>query len=40
MFYSYCVMLARYFLRRRAMIDAYVQECPEWARRVVVEIRD
>ena len=32
--------MARYFLRRRAMIAAYLQECPEWARRVVAEIRD
>ena len=31
--------MARYFLRRRAMIDSYLQECPEWARRVV-EFRD
>ena len=32
--------MARYFLRRRAMIDSYLQECPEWARRVVVEFKD
>ncbi|TDJ78900.1 MAG: hypothetical protein E2O39_01295 [Planctomycetota bacterium] len=32
--------LVRYFLRRRPMIDAYLRECPEWARRVVVEVRD
>ena len=29
--------MARYFLRRRSMIDAYLQECPEWARQVVGE---
>ncbi len=32
--------MARYFLRRRAMIDSYLQECPQWARRVVVEFKD
>jgi uncharacterized membrane protein HdeD (DUF308 family) len=31
--------MARYFLRRRTMIDAYLRESPEWARRVV-ELRD
>jgi hypothetical protein len=30
--------MARYFLRRRAMIEAYLRESPEWARRVVGEI--
>ena len=30
--------MARYFLRRRAMIEVYLRECPEWARRVVGEI--
>ena len=29
--------MARYFLRRRAMIAAYLQ-CPEWARRVVEDL--
>ena len=27
--------LALYFLRRRARIESYLTECPEWARRVV-----
>jgi hypothetical protein len=27
--------MARYFLRRRAMLDEYVATCPEWAREVV-----
>lgn len=31
--------MARFFLRRRPLIDSYLQ-CPEWARRVVVEIGD
>jgi hypothetical protein len=29
--------MARYFLRRRAMIAAYLQ-CPEWARRIVGDL--
>lgn len=31
--------MARYFLRRRAMIGSYWQQCPVWARRVV-ELKD
>jgi hypothetical protein len=27
--------MARYFLRCRPMIDTYLRECPEWARRIV-----
>lgn len=32
--------LARYYLRRRSMIESYLRDCPEWARRVIVDIRD
>jgi len=32
--------MARYFLRRRVRIEAYLRECPEWARQVVGEPRD
>lgn len=32
--------LARYFLRRRPMIDTYTRESPEWARDLVSELRD
>jgi hypothetical protein len=31
--------MARYFLRRREMIESFVSECPEWARRVVAEFK-
>jgi hypothetical protein len=30
--------MARYFLRCRPKIDTYLQECPEWARRIVAEL--
>lgn len=30
--------MARYFLRRRAMLAEYVDSCPEWARAVVEEL--
>ena len=31
--------MARYFLRRRMMIEVLHRECPDWARRVVVEFK-
>ena len=31
--------LARYFLQRRAMVEALLRESPEWARRVVLEFK-
>lgn len=30
--------LARYFMRRRAMIESYLRESPEWARRTIAEL--
>jgi len=32
--------MARYFSRRRSLIESYSSECPEWARRVVMELGD
>ena len=31
--------MASYYLRRRAMIESYLRECPEWARRIVQELK-
>ena len=32
--------MARYFARRRPMVEAYVRDCPDWARRVVGDLRN